>query len=31
MEGYFEAYEAWYLENESALREAAATEDPVAI
>lgn len=30
MEGYFEAYEAWYLENESALREAAATEDPVA-
>ena len=30
MEGYFEAYEAWYAENEQALRDSASIEDPVA-
>lgn len=29
MEGYFEAYENWYVENEDALREAATTEEPI--
>lgn len=29
MAGYFEAYRTWYTDNEAALKEAAATEDPV--
>ncbi|EPE61476.1 hypothetical protein L479_02137 [Exiguobacterium sp. S17] len=29
MTDYFKAYQTWYVDNEAALRDAAATEDPV--